>query len=321
MRQGLLKQRSLTARVRRFDKWKPFLPPEVVTGKSVTSASANRFDNEGLHHPKPDSSTKPKPNYIPTSLCEAPAPTPAQSPVHSSVLQCMPLTFLLCNVRCLLGKLGELSVLAARVDAHIVFLNETWLDSSTEHVSLPGYCVLSRRDRSNEPNRGGIAAFVRNDVSNAVFVSHSNVAERSWHIIHRDSGGIAVANWYRPPQCPDNSITSLRDEMNEMSPMAESFVVLGDMNIHHRSRLRHSSGDSREGRILRDLAEESGLRQLVEKPTRGPYCLDLVLSDLARVSCQVGPSISDHATVCVKPPDPNEAHAPLPPGGVGIHAG
>ena len=44
---------------------------------------------------------------------------------------------------------------------------------------------------------------------------------------------------------------------------------------------------------------ELGARQLVKEPTRGPYLLDLAITDMAAVKASVIPGISDHQMVNV----------------------
>ena len=72
------------------------------------------------------------------------------------------------------------------------------LDTSVEDVQLINYNKLSRKDRSSEENRGGGIAYARSDVQVAVHVYDSPCAECSWHLIHLDTGSVAVCNWYRP---------------------------------------------------------------------------------------------------------------------------
>ena len=75
-------------------------------------------------------------------------------------------------------------------------------------------------------------------------------------------------------------------------------MVLGDMNIHHASWLRHSSSTSAAGRELFEVCGRMGLEQHVRQPTRGDYLLDLVLSDFSTcVSSEVLAGISDHNMV------------------------
>ena len=81
------------------------------------------------------------------------------------------------------------------------------------------------------------------------------------------------------------------------SQHAVSCIVMGDLNVHNRPWLRFSSRDSVEGNELEAICSDHGLRQLVTKPRRGPYLLDLVLSDLpAGVRCRVvrGIHANDH---------------------------
>ena len=54
----------------------------------------------------------------------------------------------------------------------IVFLNETFLDASVESVNLPGYALISRKDR--DARGGGIAVFVSEEFPPYVtFLEHS----------------------------------------------------------------------------------------------------------------------------------------------------
>ena len=57
---------------------------------------------------------------------------------------------------------------------------------------MVNYVQISRRDRHDGENRGDIIAFARSDVKNIVFMSNSDVAERSWHFLHLDTGTIAI---------------------------------------------------------------------------------------------------------------------------------
>ena len=94
---------------------------------------------------------------------------------------------------------------------------------------MPGFFILSRRDRSENVNRGGVLTFCRKDIKNIVFWKNSADAERSWHLIHRDSGTIGLCNWYRPPHSENISINSLREELEELTQFTESFVIAGNI--------------------------------------------------------------------------------------------
>lgn len=70
------------------------------------------------------------------------------------------------------------------------------------------------------------------------------------------------------------------------------------MNVHNTQWLTHSSGTSVEGRALHAWCCEHGFQQKVRQPTRGPYLLDLVLTDLgSKVKTSVVAGISDHHAI------------------------
>ena len=130
-------------------------------------------------------------------------------------------------------------------------------------------------------------------------VGDSKVAERSWHIIHSNRGPLLAGLWYRRPERGEVlSIESLETEITEFSSDVLGIILLGDMNVHEQSWLGFSDGSSAEGRALRDLACSHGWEERVRKPTRGPYLLDLVLTDLgSEVKAKPIPGVSDHSAV------------------------
>ena len=68
------------------------------------------------------------------------------------------------------ANLTELEFHLASLQPHIVLLQETWLDASVESVSLVGYMVVSRRDRSADTNRGGVLTLARHDFNRLVHI-------------------------------------------------------------------------------------------------------------------------------------------------------
>ena len=57
------------------------------------------------------------------------------------------------NIQCLLAHLEELIIHLNLHRPYVVLLQETWLDESVSHVTLPGYQLVSRRDRSPIANQ------------------------------------------------------------------------------------------------------------------------------------------------------------------------
>ena len=204
------------------------------------------------------------------------------------------------NIRCLLAHAAELSYQLAIFNPHIVLIQESWLNKSVESVSLPNYMQISRHDRHDGENRGGVIAFARIDVKNIVFISNSDVAERSWHYLHLDTGTIAICNWYRPPGSAADHIESLQDELAQIRDDIIGVVIAGDLNIQHARWLVHSNGISAEGVRLKQICDDHALRQIIDKPTRGNYLLDLALTDIDSCKAQVAPQIADHHAVFFK---------------------
>ena len=85
------------------------------------------------------------------------------------------------NIQCLLAArhFAELCHQVELHRPHVVLIQETWLDQSTEMVSIPGYREVSRRDRSAGANRGGILTIQREDFNGLVKICDSEEEERS----------------------------------------------------------------------------------------------------------------------------------------------
>ena len=167
-------------------------------------------------------------------------------------------------------------------------------------IALDGYFLVSRLDRRDSSGWGGVALFAKVGFEQCiVHVGDSDVAERSWHILHTDRGPVAVALWYRRPSPGEVvSIHTLEPELRKFGSDTVGTLILGDMNVHEQAWLRYSSGTTIEGRELHGFCSEHGLQQHVREPTRGDYLLDLVLSDLGPlVKSKVVAGIADHSGV------------------------
>ena len=93
------------------------------------------------------------------------------------------------NIRCLLSNQTELEYQLEQHRPHIVTLQETWLDASTEHVDIKGYVVVSRRDRRPTDKLdcgdkcGGILTLRRDDFNCPMHIQDSDGEERNWHFL------------------------------------------------------------------------------------------------------------------------------------------
>ena len=179
----------------------------------------------------------------------------------------------------------------------ILGVTETWLSRKTSSLTFTGYTRVSRLDRRvGRPDRGGIALFAKdNFAENIVHIGDSPTDERSWHIIHCDCGPVLLCLWYRPPNKGEiESIQRFERELDTYSRDTVAVMVIGDMNVHNIEWLKHSNGSSPEGTELEAVCCTHGLKQHVKHPTRGPYLLDLVLSNFSSgIRCKVVPGTRD----------------------------
>ena len=151
-------------------------------------------------------------------------------------------------------------------------------------------------------------SFVRYGIQNVVHFNSKFNSERMWHYLHLDHGCIAIGNWYRSPSSGLEQIEELSNELAEIKQDVLGIILMGDMNIHHQSWLIYSSGDSPEGRRLKEIMEENGMLQLVRGPTRKENLLDLVLTNIDDCKASILEPIADHRaiTATIKLPMPKE---------------
>ena len=158
--------------------------------------------------------------------------------------------------------------------------------------------MISRLDRREglRLDRGGVALFARDGFElSIVHIGNSETDERSWHVIHSDSGPISLGVWYRRPRYNEvASIQRLDHELLRFSTDCIASSLIGDMNVHNPEWLRWSSRATPEGSELEAVCCTHGLKQHVREPTRGPYLLDLVLcSFTSGITCRVTNGIHD----------------------------
>ena len=208
------------------------------------------------------------------------------------------------NIQGFCGHAAELSayIQLLKTSPSIICLNETFLDKSTPEVELHGYVLAARRDRQDGQDYrkcGGVMVFTKADIANNVtLLESSREAERLWLVVHTDHGPYLLCAWYRPPVPGEvETIRSFEKEWHAHCASALGTVLVGDLNLHHLRWLRDSSRNSSEGELMQTFCNQYGFRQLVSKPTRGNYKLDLLVTDIPNLGCTVTASIADHKGV------------------------
>ena len=109
-------------------------------------------------------------------------------------------------------------------------------------------------------------------------------------------GPALLSGWYRPPDDPMGNLQSFIQELAEHTAGAISTIIVGDMDIHHKSWLSYSVSDTPAGRELWNICKEFGLRQLVNAPTHvNGNLLDWVSSSAPKeTNAIVCPWLADH---------------------------
>ena len=179
----------------------------------------------------------------------------------------------LVNIRSVIAHLTELCFHLETHRPHVVCIQETWLDQTVKNITVPGYEIVSRRDRKDTANRGGVLTLRREDYNGLVHISNSSSEERSWHFLKLGLETVLLGNWYRPGASDFDEFSELYGEMSEFFDQISGVLLLGDLNIHHKRWLRFSSGDTAVGAHFKTLCEFYGMSQLVREPTRGEYLL------------------------------------------------
>ena len=186
-------------------------------------------------------------------------------------------TILHSNVRGFISRVAELSARLRLMVSKpsVLCLTETWADKGLPSMRIEGYTLISRRDRADGRLGGGVAVFALERLARRVtLLENSQVAERSWVIIHSDHGPYVIGCWYRPPAPGEvDSIRSFKEEAQSHATNAVGCVLLGDLNIHHRKWLKYSNRNSLERQELCAVCKELGLTQLVNEPPAGITCL------------------------------------------------
>ena len=116
---------------------------------------------------------------------------------------------------------------------------------------------MAQLDRRTGEQGGGIALYALSGFEQSVaHLADSKIDERSWFIIHADSGPILLCLWYRRPNIGEiESVRRFDEELSLYSRHGISCIIMGDLNCHNPDWLRFSSRNTLEikcvgGRLL-----------------------------------------------------------------------
>lgn len=203
-------------------------------------------------------------------------------------------SILLLNIRGLLSlsnrtKIPFLRDLVACNQALCIALMETHQkpDIGNAEIHIPQYVVFwtDRKERSH----GGVAMYIREDLTSQVLLSHSNSVCDTL-IIHIRQLNVVICATYRPPDAP-NHVGKFEDCLTKIEEVLDtleqhiSVLLMGDFNLPN---VRWPEGLSlpgmtryEQGQVnsLLNLANTLYMEQVVLQPTRAGNILDLCFTN------------------------------------------
>lgn len=263
-----------------------FYPIETLITKRKPSGYGKCLQNSGLRISR---------NRTPINLLQIKrSSTNNHKPVHLPINTSLPSIYIH-NIRSLnVEKFHELKLLTQNYD--LIMLTESWLTDAKETLyNIEGFC-LHTCNRAGKRAGGGVAVYIRDTLSVLKLTEYSNHSVSAyWFLLQQENQfPVIYANIYHPPgllkkakdQTMDHIVMNV-SRLLKKYPLAKLFLT-GDFN------------DLDTGSITTALP----LEQIVNFPTRGDNCLDLIFTDIPeyiKSGCTALPPImnNDHLAISV----------------------
>ena len=210
------------------------------------------------------------------------------------------LHFVHLNINSILPKIDELRLIAQNTNAAVIGLTETKLDETilNEEIEINGY-TLDRCDRNRKG--GGVACYIRNDISFNIRENFSNEIENIFlDILLPKTKPILIGIVYRPPDQYDFLEHFSEAINNTYNFVNQEVYILGDFNIN----LIKNKHISNLMKPYVEVCSLHGLKQLIDSPTRitetSSTLLDHILTNSHEKVSQFGVldlSLSDHQII------------------------
>ena len=218
--------------------------------------------------------------------------------------------------KCDKTKVAQLSDLAATDNAPFVALQETHLtpDILSAEVQMAGY-TMYRADREGGRSHGGVATYVRDDLTAREIFKYSNNYCES-QVLEIKELEMLLLNIYRPPSSPKQLFQEVLDrcqEAVEEVARAKTILMVGDYNfpfirwpsklINAREGEQAMASEKEQGKLLIEWTDSHFLEQIIMSPTRKENILDLVFTNttevINRYKTTVNSKLSDHNTLTI----------------------
>ena len=210
-------------------------------------------------------------------------------------------------------KVAYLSHLTAEDNAAFVALQETHLtpDVLPAEVHMEGYTMF-RCDREGGRTHGGVAVYVRDDLTTREIMKYSNnyVECQVLEILELE---VVLVNIYRPPNSPHQLFVEVLEKCEEALEGNKSTLMFGDYNfpfikwpcgsIYTKEQELRSS-EKEQGRLLVEWTNSHFMEQIILTPTRKENILDLVFTDtesfIQGYEIIINTKFSDHNMIKLK---------------------
>ena len=242
-------------------------------------------------------------------------PGPCQSLSLWSPFKKKGLHFVHLNINSIFLKIDELREIARNVNAAVIDVTESKLDSSLldTEIDIEGYDLL-RNDRNR--HGGGVACYIRKDISFNVIndVFSKDIENIMFDILLPKTKPFTVGIFYRPPN-QNNFVDKISIDFNKLLPEEKEIYFLGDFNINilfnGKSILDNTKNidiDSPAASLIakqyNELCSLFSLKQLIKEPTRitssSSTLIDHILTNSTQKISQSGvidTTLSDHQMV------------------------
>ncbi len=147
---------------------------------------------------------------------------------------------------------------------------------NSEFISMQRIQCIQKRSKqarrgSNDPLENSIPAKRRCDLETE--------CELLWIESFLQNTHLYLGAYYRPPGSSIEDLSTYTTLIIEGIPVNTSSIMIlgGDFSVVWKDHILN--GQTREGRVLKDLQEEHNVHQIVITPTRKDNILDLILTD------------------------------------------
>ena len=181
------------------------------------------------------------------------------------------------NARSIVNKIQELELLVKNENIDIVGITETWLNVNIldSEMNIEGYTLL-RKDRGENRRGGGVALYIRNDIS---FICCEDLFEVDFPetllcSITCGKEKTLIGVCYRPPSSLVGNDKALYSLLGRVSK--DRVIIMGDFNFPELDWCKIETLSDTHPFIK--CINNNFLDQLVDKPTRGDNILDLIMT-------------------------------------------